>query len=109
MIILVGGESFISQATGGKNCIFRETLRWLRNMNDELSRLYRECNVLVYPFLWDGFGIPIVETLARGCNVVSLDILVFHEVGGDAVYYFDPHNIDYFCSAIDQAFRVGRG
>lgn len=76
--------------------------------DDELDKLYSESHVFVYPSLWEGFGIPIVEAMSWGCAVVCSDIPVFHEVGGDAVDYFDPQDLDSFCIAMKQAIGSGR-
>jgi glycosyltransferase involved in cell wall biosynthesis len=42
-------------------------LRWLRHVDDQtLLRAYRECRFTVYPSIMEGFGLPIVESLAHG-------------------------------------------
>jgi glycosyltransferase involved in cell wall biosynthesis len=44
-----------------------------------------------FPTLAEGFGIPVVEAMARGVGVAVSDIPVLREVGGDVPRYFDPH------------------
>jgi glycosyltransferase involved in cell wall biosynthesis len=52
--------------------------------------LYRTAAALVYPSLYEGFGIPCVEAMACGCPVAASDVASLPEVCGDAAVYFDP-------------------
>ncbi|MEV7826195.1 glycosyltransferase family 4 protein [Microbacterium enclense] len=61
---------------------------WLTN--DEVENLYRSSAAVVFPTLFEGFGLPVLEGMERGCPVICSDIPVLREVGGDAVRYFDP-------------------
>jgi glycosyltransferase involved in cell wall biosynthesis len=56
---------------------------------DELVGLYRTAAALVYPSLYEGFGIPCVEAMACGCPVAASDVASIPEVCGDAAVYFD--------------------
>lgn len=56
--------------------------------------LLRSSKVLVFPTSHEGFGMPPLEALACGCNVVCSDIPIFHEVYGDEVSYFPLHDVD---------------
>ncbi|WP_158850675.1 glycosyltransferase family 4 protein [Saccharothrix deserti] len=57
---------------------------------DELADLYDRASAYAFPTLFEGFGLPVLEAMARGCPVVGSDIPVLHEVGGDDMAYFDP-------------------
>jgi glycosyltransferase involved in cell wall biosynthesis len=57
---------------------------------DELVELYRSAAALVYPSLYEGFGIPCVEAMACGCPVAASAVASIPEVCGDAAVYFDP-------------------
>jgi glycosyltransferase involved in cell wall biosynthesis len=57
---------------------------------DELVGLYRTAAALVYPSLYEGFGIPCVEAMACGCPVAASNVASIPEVCGDAAVYFDP-------------------
>ncbi|EMY69585.1 glycosyltransferase family 4 protein [Leptospira vanthielii] len=57
-----------------------------------LANLYRNAKLFIYPSLYEGFGIPLLEAMSVGCPVFCSQINVFKEVAGDAAAYFDPLN-----------------
>jgi glycosyltransferase involved in cell wall biosynthesis len=57
-----------------------------------LSYLYRKAIVFVFPSLYEGFGIPVLEAFSSGCPVAASNCSSFPEVGGDAIKYFDPRS-----------------
>lgn len=61
---------------------------------EDLPGLYRSADIFVFPSLYEGFGIPILEALAMETPVAASDIPVFREVGGEAAEYFDPASLD---------------
>ena len=68
--------------------------------DDDYSRLVAEATALVTASFEEGFGIPIIESLAIGTPVACSDIPVFREVGGDAAVYFDPRDPKDIANAI---------
>jgi glycosyltransferase involved in cell wall biosynthesis len=62
--------------------------------DDDLPALYAGATLFVYPSLYEGFGLPVVEAMACGAPVVSSNASSLPEVGGDAVRYFDPRDVD---------------
>ena len=57
----------------------------------DLEGLYRASSCLAFPSLVEGFGMPVLEAMARGLPVACSRASSIPEVGGDAVLYFDPH------------------
>jgi glycosyltransferase involved in cell wall biosynthesis len=57
---------------------------------EELVYIYSRARMLVFPSLFEGFGIPVVEAMAVGCPVVAADATAIPEVTGDAALLFDP-------------------
>ncbi|GIT81032.1 glycosyl transferase family 1 [Leifsonia sp. LS1] len=56
----------------------------------ELEDLFRQSSFVAFPTRFEGFGIPVLEAMARGRAVVCSDIPVLHEVAGDAAVYLPP-------------------
>ncbi len=59
-----------------------------------LSQLYNNATLFVFPSLYEGFGLPLLEAFSCGCPVAASNCSSLPEVGGDAVKYFDPSNSD---------------
>jgi glycosyltransferase involved in cell wall biosynthesis len=57
---------------------------------DDMPALYRSARLTVFPSLFEGFGMPVLEAMASGCPVACASSTSLPEVGGDAVRYFDP-------------------
>ncbi len=60
--------------------------------DENLANLYHYAECFVYPSLYEGFGIPILEAFSHGCPACISNTSCFPEVGGNAVAYFDPKN-----------------
>ncbi len=60
--------------------------------DEELGALYEKAMALVCPSKMEGFGLPMLEAMARECLVVASDIPVFKEIGKEIPVYFDPSN-----------------
>ena len=71
--------------------------------DDELARLYRGARCLVYPSLYEGFGIPVAEALACGTPVVtSRDSAMAQVARGNAVLV-DPEDVGSIAAGIEEA------
>jgi glycosyltransferase involved in cell wall biosynthesis len=57
---------------------------------NEYDSLLRSSFALVFPSLYEGFGIPVLEAMSAGVPVICSNVTSLPEVGGDAVLYFDP-------------------
>ena len=69
----------------------------------ELRCLYRMADILVYPSLWEGFGLPLLEAMASGLPVAASRRTAIPEIAGDAALYFNPENPE------DMADQIIRG
>jgi len=84
--LVVVGPKMISQER--EACNF--SVESVSNITDaELSRLYASASAFVYPSLYEGFGIPILEATACHCPVVASDIPTSREISAAIPYYFD--------------------
>jgi glycosyltransferase involved in cell wall biosynthesis len=61
---------------------------------ERLALLYRQAEFLVFPSLYEGFGLPIVEAFASGTPVLTSNITSLPEIGGEAALYVDPYSVD---------------
>jgi hypothetical protein len=77
------------------------TVSLLRLSDEQLRAAYSGAIALVYPSLYEGFGLPIVEAMACGCPVITCRVASIPEVAGDAVIYVDPGKPDELASALD--------
>jgi glycosyltransferase involved in cell wall biosynthesis len=68
--------------------------------DNDLAALYERALCLAFRSKTEGFGIPPLEAMARGCPVISSNAASLVEVGGDAVVYVDPDHGDSWWDAI---------
>jgi glycosyltransferase involved in cell wall biosynthesis len=71
-----------------------------------LGHLYGRAVALIYPSLYEGFGIPPLEAMAYGCPVLCSDRSSIPEVVGDAGLYFDPESVDSIADAMERVVAV---
>lgn len=69
----------------------------------DLIALYAGAELSVYPSLVEGWGIPVVESLAIGTPVVTSNTTAMPEAGGEHARYFDPESVESIATAIGDA------
>ena len=67
----------------------------------DLRAVYTGAQALIYPSLYEGFGLPIVEAMACGCPVICSNISSMPEVAGDAAVLIDPLQSNELAQAIE--------
>jgi glycosyltransferase involved in cell wall biosynthesis len=72
---------------------------------EHVASLYRRAACLVYPSLYEGFGLPVLEAMACGCPVAASNAAAIPEVAGDAAVLFDPTDVGAIASAMLEADR----
>jgi glycosyltransferase involved in cell wall biosynthesis len=71
---------------------------------DDLVALYNTATVFVFPSVYEGFGLPILESMQSGCPTIISKEGCMPEVGGDAAFYFDGYNTNSLANAIGEVF-----
>lgn len=71
----------------------------------EMPLLYSAASALVFPSLFEGGGLPIIEAMACGCPVIASDIETTREFAGGASVRFDPYDVDSITAAMRDGER----
>ncbi len=76
---------------------------WLEDVPDsELRPLLQSASALVYPSLYEGFGLPVLEGFASNIPVISANTTSIPEVAGDAALLVDPKSVDDIAGAMER-------
>lgn len=79
-----------------------DSVRFLPPLADEeMPLLYAAAGALIFPSLYEGGGIPVMEAMACGCAVVASDLPTTREFAGDAALRFDASNIEDMARAME--------
>ena len=105
-VVCVGGGDF----TREEKCSFKELgvgerVRHLQADDTRLAALYAQATLFVYPSLYEGFGLPIVEAMHCGCPVVCSNTSSMPEIAGDAALYFDPVAEEELCAVMESVVQ----
>ncbi len=68
----------------------------------DLPALYSGANVFLYPSLYEGFGLPLLEAMSCGCPVISSNLSSMPEVVGDGGLLVNPHDLNDLKAALEQ-------
>jgi glycosyltransferase involved in cell wall biosynthesis len=84
-----------------QNEISRKILQ-ISASDEELATLYGNARVFVFPSLYEGFGLPVLESFACNCPVVLSNTGSLLEIAGDAALYFEPKSTSDIRNAVDK-------
>lgn len=90
-------NDFLKDNPAGNRIIFRHNIE-----TSDLPSLYQSSIIFVYPSVFEGFGIPILEAMNSGIPVITSTGSCFAETGGDAAIYCDPYNTEQIGSALSK-------
>lgn len=98
---------------GAKGWFYEDVFKTVQRLNLEehvtflgrvdleaLPALYNGARLFLYPSLYEGFGLPVVEAMACQTPVITSNVASLPEVGGDAALLIDPHNTPRIAEAI---------
>ncbi|MDO8573890.1 MAG: glycosyltransferase family 1 protein, partial [Candidatus Daviesbacteria bacterium] len=96
-LIIVGSRGWLSDKIYQlpKELGIEDRVKFLGHVPDEeLPPLYSNAEALLFPSLFEGFGLPILEAQACGCPVITSNISSMPEVAGKGAIYVDPYSVD---------------
>jgi glycosyltransferase involved in cell wall biosynthesis len=100
-VICAGGGKFSADETELFSSLDIDKQIQQYNLNDDtLAYLYKNAQLFVFPSLYEGFGIPVLESFACQCPLVCSNTSSLPEVAGDAACYFEPYSEDSIKSAV---------
>ena len=73
----------------------------------ELTQLYKQAAALIYPSLYEGFGIPVLEAFSQNLPVLLSNRSCLPEIAGEAALYFDPEKPDAIADAVRRILSEG--
>jgi len=81
----------------------RPRVKFVGGVDEEkLPNLYRGAEALIFPSLYEGFGLPIVEAMACGTPVLTSNITAMPEIAGDAALLVDPRSVEQIARGTEQ-------
>ena len=96
-LVLAGGKGWLSDEIYGlpKKLGIEEHVKFLGYVPDEdLPALYSGAKAFLFPSLFEGFGLPILEAMACGCPVLTANTSSLPEVAGKAALLVNPYSVD---------------
>lgn len=78
-----------------------QVVPFIEIQDDMLCDLYNQAMAFVYPSLYEGFGIPLLEAMGCSCPIIASDIPSTNEVANDVPFYFEPGNEDNLINSLD--------
>lgn len=96
-MVLVGkpGQGYDEIKVALDKSVYKDDIKvlgWVEGI--DLPKLLSSAKMLVFPSLYEGFGLPVLEAMATGVPIVASDIGALKEVGGEVALYANPYDID---------------
>jgi glycosyltransferase involved in cell wall biosynthesis len=108
-IVVVGQQWSNDEKRYIKNLDLSKRVHLMTEVDDEtLCQLYNQALALVFPSIYEGFGLPLLEAMSCGCPVIASSIPSSIEVAGECPIYFDHLQPASLLNAFDKVFSEGR-
>ena len=109
MIVAVGKPCQEGELELWEELSILDRVKVLNELDDEkVCQLYNKATAFVYPSLYEGFGIPLLEAMHCGCPIIASDIPSTREIAQDCPIYFSPENAEGLINAFETVIREGR-
>lgn len=100
-LLCIGSKFSNSEREKIKEFDIENQVKQILANDDEMFTIYKNAQCFVFPSLYEGFGIPILEAYESECPLVLSNTSCFPEIAEQAGEYFDPENIESIKSAIN--------
>jgi glycosyltransferase involved in cell wall biosynthesis len=103
VIAFGGGELEASELRTIKSLGIEKNVNQISGDDAVLSALYKGAFALVYPSLYEGFGLPPIEAMKLGCPVIASNGGSIPEICREGAFYFNPSNVDELVSTLEES------
>ena len=100
LVCFGGGEFCSAELLEFKKLNLENSIRHIEGSDELLQLYYHNAHIFVYPSLYEGFGLPILEAMSNNCVVVASNTGAIAEITDNAALLFSPDNVDELCSCI---------
>lgn len=91
-LVLVGDAGWMGRRELAR-VLSQQGVKWLGYLpQDELEAVYSRAGIFVYPSLYEGFGLPVLEAMARGLPVITTNTSALREIGEGTALLVDPED-----------------
>lgn len=105
-VLCAGGGKFTSDEVSFFSALNISDKIFQYDLNDDnLAYFYRHAKLFIFPSLYEGFGIPILEAFACECPIVCSNTSSLPEIAANAAQYFDPYNEESISVAISDVLN----
>jgi glycosyltransferase involved in cell wall biosynthesis len=102
-LVAFGGRDFnLNEENAISELLIQERVVHASGDDSVLRDLYLNSRILVYPSLYEGFGLPLVEAMSLGCPVITANVSSMPEVAAGAALYFDPMDMQALKELLEQ-------
>lgn len=103
-LVIAGEQGWkFDRQTALQGITHQDDVRFIGFVPDEdMAALYSASDAFLFPTLYEGFGIPVIEAQSCGTPVLTSNVSSLPEVGGDAAVYVDPYNVESICNGMEK-------
>jgi glycosyltransferase involved in cell wall biosynthesis len=107
LVAMGGGALLPSELATARDLKIDRSLQVYSVVSDALlAEAYASAELLVYPSLWEGFGVPPLEAMSLGCPVLVSNRSAMPEICRDGASYFDPNDPDSLAKSLPEALTL---
>lgn len=101
VLVCVGSSFSKNEKIIIKNLKLESKLIAFRASDDELFSIYKNAKCFIYPSLYEGFGLPLLEAMSAECPILCSSTSCFLEIAGSGALYFNPKTFEDFYENLD--------